>query len=463
MSSAHILVVDDEPDIRSLLKEILEDEGFSVSLAEKGQAARESLKDRKPDLILLDIWMPDIDGVSLLKEWKENESFDCPVIMISGHGTVETAVEAIRIGAYDFIEKPLSIAKLLITVDRALETSSLKRENIDLKKQKEIPIDQSFGNHPLLIKLKNQIEKVASHDTSALITGPTGSGKEKFARYLHECSPRVSGPFISVNVGGLARENPGVELFGSEKGDEVHFGYLEQASGGTLFMQDIFDMDLNTQARLASALEQQSIVRVGGHKTVKIDVRIIASTRHDLQQKIAEGLFRDDLFYALNVIPLHVPALKEHAEDIPDLLDHYVQYFVEHEGLPARKFTTAAKNRLRSYEWPGNIRELTNLVQRLLILGGEEEIDLREVEAALGLAPAAPPAEIISGYDFPLREAREQFERGYFEYQLRLNAGNVSKVASHAGIERTHLYRKLRALDIDPKEIAKQFKEKQGQ
>ncbi len=459
MSFAHILVVDDEPDIRSLLKEILEDEGFSVSVAENGQAARDSLRSRRPDLILLDIWMPDIDGVALLKEWKENESFDCPVIMISGHGTVETAVEAIRIGAYDFIEKPLSIAKLLITVDRALETSSLKRENIDLRKQKEIPVDQSFGQHPLLVTLKSQIERVANHDTSALISGPTGSGKDKFARYLHDCSPRSSGSFIAVNVGGLAVENPGVELFGSEANGEIHFGYLEQANGGTLFMQDIFDMDLNTQARLASALESQSILRVGGHEAVKIDVRVIASTRHDLQPKVAEGLFRDDLFYALNVIPLHVPSLQEHAEDIPGLLDYYVQHFVEQEGLPLRTFSASAKSRLHSYEWPGNTRELTNLVQRLLILGSTEDIDINEVELALGITPTAPSVDLIPGFALPLREAREQFERSYFEYQLKLNTGNVTKVATHAGIERTHLYRKLRALDIDPKQIAKQLKD----
>ncbi len=458
MSSAHILVVDDEPDIRSLLKEILEDEGFDVSVAENGQAAKEALRSRRPDLILLDIWMPDIDGVTLLKEWKENGSFDCPVIMISGHGTVETAVDAIRIGAYDFIEKPLSIAKLLITVARALETSSLKRENIDLRKKKEIPLDQSFGKNPLLINLKSQIERVANHDTSALISGPTGSGKEKFAQYLHDCSPRSSNAFISVNVGGLAVENPGVELFGNESNGEVHFGYLEQASGGTLFMQDILDMDLSTQARLTSALESQTILRVGGHEPVKIDVRVIASTRHDLQQKAHEGLFREDLFYALNVIPLHVPSLKKHAEDIPDLLDFYVQYFVEQEGLPSRRFTSASKNSLRSYEWPGNTRELTNLVQRLLILGGNDNIDINEVESALGITSNAPTADIIPCFTLPLREAREQFERSYFEYQLKLNTGNVTNVASHAGIERTHLYRKLRALDIDPKRIAKQLK-----
>ena len=458
MSFAHILVIDDEPDIRSLLQEILEDEGFSISLAENGQTARDSLRSRRPDLILLDIWMPDIDGVSLLKEWKENETFDCPVIMISGHGTVETAVEAIRIGAYDFIEKPLSIAKLLITVDRALETSSLKRENIDLRKQKEIPIEQSFGKHPLLVNLKSQIERVANHGTSALISGPTGSGKEKFARYLHDCSSRASGPFISVNVGGLAIENPGIELFGSDTNGDTYFGYLEQANGGTLFMQDIFDMDLNTQARMVSALETQSILRIGGHETVKIDVRILASTRHDLQQKAAEGLFRDDLFYALNVIPLQVPSLNEHAEDIPDLLDFYVRYFVEREGLPARQFTPAAKNRLRSYEWPGNTRELTNLVQRLLILGGLDAIDINEVETALGIGASAPAIDLIPGFSLPLREAREQFERSYFEYQLKINAGNVTQVASHAGIERTHLYRKLRTLDVDPKKIAKQLK-----
>lgn len=456
MSFAHILVVDDEPDIRSLLQEILEDEGFSVALAENGKTANDAIRTRRPDLVLLDIWMPDIDGVSLLKEWKKSEFLEIPVIMISGHGTVETAVEAIRIGAYDFIEKPLSIAKLLITVERALESASLKRENIGLKKQKDLPDDQAFGKHPLMVTLKSQIERIATHNTSALITGDTGTGKDKFARYLHDRSPRSSGPFISINVAGLAVENPGVELFGSENDGDIHFGYLEQANGGTLFLQDIFDMDLNTQARLFSALENQTILRVGGHEPVSIDVRVIAATRHDLQQKISDGLFRDDLFYSLNVIPLHVPSLKEHTEDIPDLLDHYLEYFISQEGLPSRKFTSLAKNRLRNYEWPGNTRELTNLVQRLLILGGKEDIEIPEVEVALGITSAITVTENIPGFNLPLREAREQFERSYFEYLLKVNGGNVSRVASQAGIERTHLYRKLRALDVDPKEIAKQ-------
>lgn len=456
MSLAHILVVDDEPDIRSLLQEILEDEGYLVSLAEHADAADAAVAKRRPDLVLLDIWMPDRDGVSLLKDWKAGDYADLPVIMISGHGTVETAVEAIRIGAYDFIEKPLSIAKLLITVDRALESASLRRENLGLKQQKSLLNQAFFGQHASMDALRGQIERIASHNTSALITGDTGTGKDKFARYLHEHSPRATGPFLSINVAGLAVENPGMELFGSESNDQVHAGYLEQASGGTLFLQDIYDMDLNTQARLFSALENQTLLRVGGHEPVKIDVRVVAATRHDLQEKVTQGEFRDDLFYALNVIPLHVPSLKDHADDIPLMLDHYLDYFVQQEGLPPRQFTPMAKSRLRSYAWPGNSRELTNLVQRLLILGGKEDIDVPEIEAALGITPAAPVLDTIPGYDLPLREAREQFERSYFEYLLKIHGGNVSRVAQQAGIERTHLYRKLRTLDVDPKEIARQ-------
>ncbi len=457
MSLAHILVVDDEPDIRSLLKEILEDEDYSVTLAEHADAADMAVTAKRPDLVLLDIWMPDRDGVSLLKDWKAGDLKDLPVVMISGHGTVETAVEAIRIGAYDFIEKPLSIAKLLITVNRALESASLKRENLGLKQQKSLLNQPVFGDNDIMSALRSQIERIASHDTSALITGDTGTGKDKFARYLHEHSPRSAGAFISINVAGLAVENPGMELFGSEKNDQIHEGYLEQANGGTLFLQDIFDMDLNTQARLFSALENQTILRVGGHEPVSINVRVIGATRHDLQEKVAKNQFRDDLFYALNVIPLHVPSLKDHPDDIPLMLDHYLAYFVQQESLPPRQFTPMAKARLRSYDWPGNARELTNLVQRLLILGGKEDIDVPEVEAALGIAPSAVSIDTVPGFDLPLREARERFERSYFEYLLKVNGGNVSRVANQAGIERTHLYRKLRALDVDPKEIAKQL------
>ena len=452
MSSPHILVVDDEPDIRSLLKEILEDEGFDISVAENASEARDARRHRRPDLILLDIWMPDTDGISLLKEWSDGGQVDVPVIMMSGHGTVETAVEATRLGAYDFIEKPLSIAKLLLTVQRALETADLQRENIVLRKGIS-PLDDPVGNGAPIRKLRTNAGRIAQHKTAIFITGESGSGKEVIARYIHKQSPRASGPFITVGVAGLARENPDAELFGTEHDGQVTFGSLEQANGGSLFLKDIADMDLNTQARLLSALENESLLRVGGREPVQIDVRVIAATRRDLGEGVAAGTFRDDLFYHLNVVPLQVPSLRDRTEDIDLVIAYYLDYFEFNEGLPRREFASGAKNRLRDYEWPGNVRELKNLVQRLMILGSSEQVSVQEINAALGIRPQTDGDLPFPGFDLPLREAREKFEKAYLEYQLHALHGSVSKVAERVGIERTHLYRKLRSLGIDPKQI----------
>lgn len=455
MTGAYILVVDDEPDIRTLVQEILADEGYEVGVAESGTAAREARRARRPDLILLDIWMPDIDGISLLKEWSEEGVLASPVIVMSGHGSVETAVEATRLGAYDFIEKPLSMAKLLLTVERALEADRLRKENIGLRRQAQ-PVSEPLGKSAVMQRLRDQVRRIAQHDTWALITGEAGSGKEVAARYLHAQSPRRAGPFVEVGVAAIARENSAVELFGSEAGDKIHFGHLEQASGGTLFLDEIGDMDSATQARLLSALENRTFLRVGGAQPVAVNVRVIAATHCDLQQEVQAGRFREDLYYHLNVVPLRVPALREHAEDVPELLKYYINWFVNQEGLPYRSFSVAAQNRLRNYPWPGNIRELRNLVQRLLILGSGAEIGLEEVESALRTTPhvaAQAPTDSSANQDFelPLREARDRFEKAYFEYQLRAAGGSIGKVAAQAGMERTHLYRKLRALGIDLK------------
>ena len=394
---------------------------------------------------------PDI--CHLLKEWSEGDGLDVPVIVMSGHGTVETAVEATRLGAYDFLEKPLSIAKLLLTMQRALEAAALKRENIGLKRQTQ-SVNQPVGSSLALTRLREQILRIAAHQTSVFMIGEPGSGKELFARYLHANSPRAGGPFIGVGVAALARENPAIELFGTEEAGKVHFGWIEQANSGTLLLKDIADLDLSVQARLLGVLEHQSLLRVGGREPVIINVRIVAATRHNLQQPVQAGQFRDDLYYHLNVVPLHIPPLREHADDIPELLEYYIDHFAEQEGLPRRRFTLNALRRLRSYEWPGNVRELKNLVQRLLILGTGETIESGEVDAALGIQAKSMPSQALSGFDLPLREAREEFEKAYLEYQLHLTSGSISKVAERVGIERTHLYRKLRALGIDPKRIA---------
>jgi Response regulator containing CheY-like receiver, AAA-type ATPase, and DNA-binding domains len=455
MAAANILVVDDEPDIRNLVKEILDDEGYRVDVAESGAAAREARRARRPDLVLLDIWMPDVDGITLLKEWSEEDTLQTPVIMMSGHGTVETAVEATRLGAYDFIEKPISLAKLLVTVERALEVNRLMRENVGLRKNAH-PVTEPIGKSAIMQELRDKVKRIAQHNTWVLITGEPGSGKKTFARYLHTCSAQRDGPFIEISAGSIASEDSAIELLGSESGDKIHYGRLEQANGGTLFLDEVGDLSLQTQVRLLSALETRSFQRLGGSEPVEVDVRVVASTHRNLEEAVRKGQFNEDLYYHLNVVPLHIPALREHCEDIPELLTFYTNYFLDQEHLPYRRFTVAAQNRLRNYRWPGNIRELKNLVQRLLILGRGEDIELEEVELATGGRPLPMvPAGSISlpvSFDLPLREAREQFERAYLQHQLKESGGSVGKLAKLVGMERTHLYRKLRALGIDPKD-----------
>ena len=453
MSAGQILVVDDEPDILGLLREILGDEGFEVSTAHNAAEARAARRARRPDLILLDIWMPDEDGISLLKEWSRDDAEDSPVVMMSGHATVETAVEATRLGAYDFIEKPLSTAKLLLTIRRALEAAALRRENIGLRAHAALTAEP-IGSGPAMSLLREQLRRIASHPTSVFIAGEPGTGKEVLARYLHDQSPRAAAPFVTVAVAGLATENPGAELFGSEDRGTVHFGSLEKANGGTLLLKDIADLDLGLQARLLSAFEHQSFLRVGGRDPIHVDVRIVAATRHNLLEFVQTGRVRDDLYYHLNVVSLRIPPLRDHPEDVADLLDYYAERFPSQEGLPRRRFSLAAQKRLRAYHWPGNVRELKNLVQRLLILGSGALIEAPEIDAALGVRPNTPSVEPVPSFDRPLREAREQFERAYFEYQLQVTGGSISRVANRVGLERTHLYRKLRALGIDPKQVS---------
>ncbi|GMQ88251.1 MAG: nitrogen assimilation response regulator NtrX [Gammaproteobacteria bacterium] len=451
MSSGHILVVDDEPDIRNLVKEILEDEGFEVSIAESGETARQARRRRRPDLILLDIWMDDIDGITLLREWSEGGSLPCPVIIMSGHATVETAVEATRLGAYDFIEKPISLARLLLVVNRALESEKLQQENIGLKRQAQ-PVTEPAGKSEAMQALREQAGRIAQHNTWVLISGEAGAGKEVTARYIHMQSSLRDSAFVEVAVGSMSAEHSAAELFGSEDGDNVVYGRLEQANGGTLLLANISDMDLQTQTRLLSVFQTHSFLRMGGSEPVPVDIRVIATTSKDLEQEVREGRFREDLYYHLNVVPLTVPPLREHSEDVPELLNFYVDRFVVQENLPYREFSIAAQNRLRNYTWPGNNRELKNLVQRLLILGQGPVIEVDEVEDVLQNVSDTGDAGGSSAtlpLDLPLREAREQFEKVYLQHQLQEVGGSVGKLAKRVGMERTHLYRKLRGLGID--------------
>ena len=451
MTKANILVVDDEPDILQLLKDILEDEDYHVVAAKNAATARKLHPECKPDLILLDIWMPDEDGISLLKDWLQTDQL-CPVIMMSGHATVETAVEATRLGAYDFLEKPLSMAKLLITTERALESVRLKRENIGLRRRVENPVEP-FGKSSAMERLRDQIKRLAQHDARVLFIGEPGCGKETLARYLHANSSRRDGPFIDVGVGSIAPQYSAVEFFGKAEGGQIQHGLLEQAHGGTLFLDEVADMEEETQLRLLSALESGAFSRVGGSELVNFDVRMVASTRYSLEE-VRAGRFRRELYYLLNVVTLKVPPLREHSEDIPELLKFYVDYFVTREKLPFRKFPVPVQNFLRHYPWHGNIRELKNLVQRLLILGSGEEIDLDEVKSALGEAMEGTRLDAIEPdfYDLPLKEARERFEKAYLEYHLDKFGGNVARLSHAIGLERTHLYRKLNSLGIKFKE-----------
>ncbi len=451
----YILVVDDEPDIRHLLQEILQDEGYQVDVAENGASARQSHRARRPDLVLLDIWMPDVDGITLLKEWCEDEGLPMPVIMMSGHGTVETAVEATRLGAYDFIEKPISLAKLLLTVENALQAQQLHRENQGLRRH-TINLQEPLGKSATMQRLREQIKRIAEHESWVLLHAEPGCGINVVARYLHNNSAQRERPFVEVNVASLSAETSARELFGSEHDNQVRYGLLDQANGGTLLLHDIVDMDLESQGKLFSALESGSFLRLGGNEPVELYVRIIAATHHDIEARVDSGLFRRDLFFLLNVVPLRLPPLRDHREDVPELLNFFTTLFVDQDDLPYRKFSTAAQNRLRNYHWPGNVRELMNLVQRLLIVGDGSEITVDEIDAALGAdsPQISGQSGITVNYDLPLRQAREQFERDYLEYQLRRAGGSVGKMAQVVGLERTHLYRKLRNLGIDPKNLS---------
>jgi len=452
MSNRHILVVDDEPDIRNLVQEILEDEGFSVNVAENATTARQLVESFMPDLILLDIWMPDVDGITLLKEWNENDNVTAQIVMMSGHGNVETAVEATRNGAYDFIEKPLSIAKLLLTIKHALETSSLQQENLQLHHVSFSKLEP-IGKSKLISELRSQLSRIANHDTPVLMQGESGTDKELFARYLHSLSPRSDGPFITISISALGKEHAETKIFGQETNNQLQEGYFDKAQSGTLYFKDIDELNTTLQSRLYDVLETKKYSHIGNSEPIELNMRIIAATHFSIESLVREGKFRDDLYYLLNVLPISIPALRDHYEDIPALLEHYVNYFIETEGLPYRRFNVAAQNRLRSYQWPGNVRELKNLVQRLLILGTNENINIDEIESSLGNIEIKQNGAANESLDFdlPLREARENFEKAYLEYQLEKARGSVSKVANAVGMERTHLYRKLKMLGIELK------------
>ncbi|HEY8554790.1 MAG TPA: sigma-54 dependent transcriptional regulator [Burkholderiales bacterium] len=452
MSSAYILVVDDEPEIRRLVREILEDEHYRVATADSAESAREIYRKQRPDLVLLDIWMPGTDGISLLKEWCADGRPEVPVVMMSGHGTVETAVEATRLGAYDFIEKPVAMAKLLVTVERALAAERLRRENLRLRRAAE-PDTFLVGKSRVMQQLREDLERVAATDTWVLILGEPGTGRVPAARYLHNRSPRRDRPLVEVSLGTVAPMNVAVKLFGSEEGDVTTPGSFEQAADGTLLLNDIGELAPATQLQLLHALQDLRYMRVGGREPLPMTARIIAIADPTLPDAVAEGRFREDLYYRLNVVPLRLPPLREHREDVPELVKVYLDWLIDNERLAYRRFTVGALNALRNYPWPGNIRELMNVVQRLLILNRGEEITEVEVEQALGGRTRPADALPHALFGLPLRAARDQFEKAYLEHHLARTGGNVAEVARLSEMERTHLYRKLKNLGINPKTV----------
>lgn len=448
MSERSVLVVDDEPDIRGLLQEILEDEGYAVSVAGTAAAAQAAIDEAVPDLVLLDIWMPDMDGVSLLKSWKSTGSLSFPVIMISGHGTVETAVEATRHGAVDFIEKPLSLAKLLLTVEKALAEGA--SQTTQSGKPADTPRRLPFvlGVSDYVKSLREQVNYQATKTHSLMLLGESGSGRVLLAQSIHDRHSEMSGRFIQLRCDTLSAVNAHRELYGEETAGVVSMGYLESAAGGTLFLTDVELLPPNAQQCLLQAIEQQGFLRVGSNNRVPFRCRMVASSRQDLSMAIKRDSFDPVLARLLCSETLNVRPLREHPEDIPALLEGFVDWHVQEEGLPYRHFTVAAQNRLRNLDWQGNLLELKNLVQRVLLLGGQAEIEVAEINRVLGAVDTSDTTLALR-YDLPLREARADFERQYLLRCLVKTQGNIGDLAKHVGMERTHLYRKLRSLDID--------------
>jgi two-component system, NtrC family, nitrogen regulation response regulator NtrX len=453
VSSPHILVVDDEADIRGLLKEILSEEGYEVDVAANAAQARASRARQVPDLVLLDIWMPDVDGITLLREWSAAATDGCPVVMMSGHGTVETAVEATRLGAFDFVEKPLSLAKLLRTVERALDAGRRHRQ---AGKLLGTPLSVPLGKSRLMQQLRAEAQQLATNPSPVLLVGEPGSGREAFARYLHEQGPRAAAPFVALIASSLREADAEARLFGREGGGAAPVaGLLEEVDNGTLFIHELEDLPAAVQRLLVGELESRQFTRLGGGEPLALRARVLSCAQPGIEQRAGSDGFRRDLLAHLNVLIMRIPPLREYAEDVPDLLRHQVDRLVDSDGLPFRRFSVAAQNRLRNYPWPDNVRELRHLVHRLLIHGGAEEIRLEEIEREL--AVQAPPDEPLVKQDLlalPLREAREQFERAYLQQQLLLCNGKVGQLAKRVGMERTHLYRKLRSLGVDFRNIS---------
>ena len=451
-----VLVVDDEADIRDLVSGVLEDEGYAVRTAADSTAALDAIEERRPSMVLLDVWLQGsrLDGLQLLQEVKRRDS-TLPVLMISGHGNLDTAVAAVREGAVDFIEKPFEAERLLYLVDRATETDRLRRENANLR-QRVGDEDQLHGSSVAINTVRATLKRVAPTGSRVLISGPPGVGKEIAARMIHQWSPRARAPFIVLSAAMMSPERVEEELFGSESDGTMRPGLLEHAHGGTLFLDEIADMPLTTQAKILRVLTDQSYHRVGGQRPVKVDVRVLSATSRNLQDEITAGRFREDLFYRLNVVPVRLPPLRERREDIPELVSNFLARFAAERRTPPPRISEEAMAALQAHDWPGNVRQLRNIIERTVILAPGDRVSCIEVDLlppevldnqnAMG---GASTAMAIMGS--PLREARESFEREYLKIQIRRFSGNISRTASFIGMERSALHRKLKALGIGDK------------
>ncbi len=451
--AADVLVVDDEADIRELVSGILTDEGYAVRTAADSEQALLAIRARKPTLVVLDIWMQGggMDGLELLDLVKALDA-DLPVIMISGHGNIETAVSAIKRGAYEFLEKPFKSDRLLLMVERAIESASLRRENRRLRTQSLAP-DGLIGRSLAAQQLRQLIAKVAPANSRVLIAGPAGSGKELVARMIHAASPRAKGEFVAISAAGMAPERMDLELFGLEgEGSKPgKIGVFERAHSGTLYLDEVADMPRETQSRILRVLVEQRFRRVGGDADVQVDVRVISSSSRDLREEISAGRFREDLFHRLNVVPIRVPGLAERRDDVPEMVNYFIERIAEATGLPRRRLGEDAIATLQVHDWPGNVRQLRNNVERLMILASGDPNEPITAEMLPSETPSASQSGPIGTEKIialPLREARELFEREYLNAQILRFGGNISRTAAFIGMERSALHRKLKSLGL---------------
>ena len=447
----NILIVDDEKDIRQLISDILKDEGYSTKLAANSTECINEINSSPPDLLILDIWLKDshMDGIDILKV-SQRDNPEIPVVIISGHGNIEIAVAAIKQGAYDFIEKPFNTDQLLVVINRAMEVSKLRRENSALKIQ-DITRSEMVGKSTAFKNLKNNLDKVTKSNGRVLLTGPPGSGKEVAARYIHANSNRNNFPFITINCASIESNRMEEVLFGSQyKGSEVEPGLLEMAHGGVVYFDEVADMPIGTQSKILRVLVEQQFIRSGGSDTVRVDLRVISSTTKNLKALITEGKFREELYHRLNVVPIEVPSLEDRRDDIPELSLLFLQELHSQQGLSARKLSEDSLAFLQSMEWPGNVRQLKNHIERILILGPND--DFISVNELNELDPSFEDENIETVINnivtLPLREARELFERDYLLTQINRFGGNISRTASFVGMERSALHRKLKSLNI---------------